>query len=284
MRLPDYSDFDLERCVSSGQVFRWSRLPSGAWLGAEGRFWFRLEGAELETNGEREDFERLFRLDMDAAQVRDDLLVRGPELTPYWNAMSGLRLLRPSDPVETLFSFLCTPNNHIPRIASMVRHLATYGPELATVEGQVLHRFPTVARIAEITEAELRAKGFGYRAATIPVVAQDIVRRGEEGYVESLKAMPYEAAREALLGFRGIGRKLADCICLFALHHTEATPIDTHIWQAATRLYFPDWRGTALTDRKYEAAAAFLRQRFGSLAGWAQQVLFYENVLNWRTR
>ena len=29
----------------------------------------------------------------------------------------------------------------------------------------------------------------------------------------------------------GVGEKVADCICLFALHHMDAFPIDTHIRQ-----------------------------------------------------
>lgn len=319
--------FDLELCVSSGQVFRWSRQADGGWVGVDGERWYRVwerrpgpsrddefrpattlvratgmnrdRGRDalayvaephktydqttyaVETNGTREDFENLFRLDWDAAIVRAEILRRGPEVEPYLGTLEGLRLMRPSDPVETFFSFLCTPNNNIPRIVTMVVALASYGPPIANTE---LRRFPEVERIAEIPEAELRERKFGYRAATIPRAAQELVRRGGRDYLEDLKTAPYEAAHAALLSFHGVGPKLADCIALFALHHTCAVPVDTHLWHAATRLYFPDWERASITALKYQAVNAHLRGRFGDLTGWAHQHLFFDSVLNWRSR
>ncbi|AIE86863.1 DNA glycosylase [Fimbriimonas ginsengisoli] len=282
--------FDVGLSASSGQMFRWKQTANSEWVGANGKHWFRvrvLDGREayrVESSGPPTVFQSLFRLDWDAADVTETLTRLGPELEPYLQAMPGLRLTRSGDAVETFFSFLCSANNHISRITGMVNHLAAYGPRLEVVDVIDLHRFPRVATLAKVEEAELREKGFGYRAATITQIARELESRGGEAYLRSLGAMPYERAQIELLGFKGIGRKLADCIALFGLDHTEAVPIDTHIWQAATRLYFPHWQGTALTDRKYEEASAFIRNRFGRLAGWAQQALFYENVVNWRTR
>lgn len=239
---------------------------------------------EIESNGTREDFEWLFRLDCDANEIERELLLRGPELAPYLGALRGLRLLRPKSASELLFTFLCTPNNNIPRIAKMVQHLATFGPVLDEVDGRAVHRFPDVATVATIPPEELRARGFGYRANTIPTAARFILERGGEGYVNALRDVSYEEAHAALLAVPFIGRKLADCIALFGLHHTCAIPLDTHLWQVATRLYFPQWRETTFTDLKYRETSAFLRARFGEWGGWAQQYLFFDNVLNWRGR
>jgi len=166
----------------------------------------------------------------------------------------------------------------------MVRHLASLGEPMATVDGEVVTYFPEIDALAEVPEASLRANGFGYRGASIPLVAQELLRRGGRRYLMDLKAGTYEHAHQELVTIKSVGRKLADCICLFGLHHNESAPIDTHIWQATTRLYFPEWRESALTDKKYEAVGAFMRNRFGDLTGWAQQFLFYENVINWRKR
>jgi len=238
----------------------------------------------VETNGGQQDFERLFRLDWDAEAVRAEILRRGPEVEPYLGSLEGLRLMRPSDPVETFFAFLCTPNNNLPRIVTMVAGLAAYGPLLGTVDGAELRRFPEAEGIAAIPEAELRERKFGYRAATIPRAGEELVRRGGRAYLEHLKGVPYEEAHSALVSFHGIGPKLADCIALFALHHTCAVPIDTHLWHAATRLYFPEWERAAITDLKYKAVGAHVRGRFGDLTGWAHQHLFFDSVLNWRSR
>lgn len=235
----------------------------------------------VETNGTRKDFESLFRLDWDMEKIRAEILRRGPEVEPYMGTLEGLRLMQPSDPIEAFFSFLCSPNNNIPRIVTMVAALASYGP---TFPGTALHRFPESETLAQIPEAELRERKFGYRAATIPRAARELVARGGRAYLESLKHTTYEEAHAALVSFYGIGPKLADCIALFALHHTEAVPVDTHLWHAATRLYFPDWERASITDLKYKAVGGHVRGRFGELTGWAHQFLFFDSVLNWRSR
>ena len=235
----------------------------------------------VETNGTEADFARLFRLEWEGGAVRDEILRRGPEIAPYLGALGGLRLMRPSDPVETFFSFLCTPNNNLPRIMTMVAALAAYGEPFS--DGKAT-RFPEPATVAAIPEAALRERKFGYRAATIPHAAAELVRRGGRDYLESLKIASYEDAHADLVTFRGIGPKLADCIALFALHHTCAVPIDTHLWHAATRLYFPEWTDAAITDLKYKAVSRHVRERFGEYGGWAQQHLFFDSVLNWRSR
>lgn len=76
----------------------------------------------------------------------------------------GARVLR-QDPVECVFQFLCSSNNNIKRIEKMVWTLAGYGEPLGEVGGFVFHRFPTIERLADVSEQELRDAGFGYRSA-----------------------------------------------------------------------------------------------------------------------
>ena len=78
--------------------------------------------------------------------------------------LAGARLLRQS-PLECLFQFICSSNNHIQRISHMVDYLASRGPYLGTVKGMPFHAFPSLSMLAEVTETELRAAGFGYRFA-----------------------------------------------------------------------------------------------------------------------
>ncbi|HXH61451.1 MAG TPA: hypothetical protein VNI20_08840, partial [Fimbriimonadaceae bacterium] len=234
------------------------------------------------TNATQREFGELFRLDEDLGEITAEIASKAPELKPYICAIPGLRVMKPSDVVEETFCFLCTANNNLKRILQMVRALATEGEPMDEVEEVTVHRFPTIEVIAALDEHELRAKGFGYRARTIPSIARQIVERGGEEWLKKQKEAPYADAHRRLTGIAGIGPKLADCICLFALHHTEAVPVDTHLWQAATRHYFPQWKGKSLTDVRYRAVGDHFRDRFGALAGWAHQYLFYDNMMNWR--
>lgn len=165
----------------------------------------------------------------------------------------------------------------------MVRKLSAYGEPLGEWNERVFHRFPTVQRISEISEAELRSAGFGYRAATIPKVARQIFAKGE-GWLDSLASLPYDEARAELMSLPSIGPKLADCICLYAFQFMESAPMDTHLWQAVCRHYMPEWARKPLTDARYRTAADILRARFGEYTGYAHQYLYFENLLNWRTR
>lgn len=78
----------------------------------------------------------------------------------------GARVLR-QDPVECVFQFLCSSNNNIARIEKMVWALASYGERLGEVGGFVFHRFPTIERLARVSEQELRDAGFGYRSVLV---------------------------------------------------------------------------------------------------------------------
>ena len=293
-------EIDLAKCLTSGQVFRWRR-EANHWIGVDGENAYRLPcdptraegGSSLRTDWkEQASLDSFFRLDWDYIDV---LAILGPELVPFLGSARGLRLLRPSCPREALFSFLCTSNNHISRITQMVGKLAAYGPPLPAAmpraaEGEGVpkyrnplpdeehHRFPSLDRLAEITEQQLREQGFGYRARTIPLVAHELLARGGERYLSETKTKPYQTVYDELIPLPGVGPKLADCIALYAFDKTEAVPIDVHMWRAACPVFFPQWTGTALSENKRRALGDVLRTRFGALAAVAQQVLFYSSL------
>ena len=273
---------DMRLCVTSGQVFRWREVSPNQFVGVDGDYWYSISPTfEVESNGTLKEFSNLFRLDVTQEDIEREVVSRGPELAPYVHRLRGLRLMRPTGLVESMFCFLCTPNNHLTRITAMVRELGGYGEPLGGGAPEGLTRFPSIDRIASISEAELRAKGFGYRGGTIPSIARQVLAK-PTGWLESLKAAPYQVAVDELTTLKGVGPKLADCIALFALHKMEAAPVDTHLWQACVREYFPEFKGKSLTDARYHQIGNFLRERFGPLTGIAHQYLFYDNLLRHR--
>lgn len=262
---------DVATCLQSGQVFRFQEAD-GVWTGSDGANTYSIRlgnPLSVTSNATPEALSSFFRLDWDAESVEGQILRCEPEMEPVMGGLRGLRVLRPSCPHETFYSFLCTPNNNLTRITGMVRFLASMGEDGV---------FPGTEVIAALPEALLRERKFGYRARTIPNVAQHVLEKGGDVWIESLKSLSYEEAHRELLGIPGIGPKLADCICLFALDHSEAVPVDTHVYQVAVRRYFPEMAGKALTDLRYRMIGDFFRDRFGSLAGWAHQYLFLDNL------
>ncbi|PIK57841.1 putative mucin-19-like [Apostichopus japonicus] len=68
---------------------------------------------------------------------------------------------------------------------------------------------------------------------------------------------------------------VADCVCLFSLDKTGAIPVDTHVWQIASRDYMPELKTKkSLTDKIYKETGDYFRELFGEYAGWAHSVLF----------
>lgn len=269
---------NLSRIANSGQMFRWKEIEGG-WQANDGSSQYDIVQLgettfEVSSNQPQAAFGSLFRLEQDQNKLKEELVRRGPEIEPFLNSREGLRMMRPHCKTEVLFSFLCSSCNHISRIKSMVAHLASYGEE----------GFPSIERLADVTEQQLRSQGFGYRGATIPKVAQILNSNGGESYLDELAMGSYRDARQELLALPGVGKKLADCICLYAFDFGEAVPVDTHIWQVLTRLYFPDWVGTSLTDTKYDIVAGHLQDRFAELAGVAHQFFFVDNMERHRER
>jgi N-glycosylase/DNA lyase len=202
-----------------------------------------------------------------------------PVLVPIVRRWPGLRQTRPSDPIEVFASFLCTPNNHLPRITAMVATLGSLGIEV----GPGLRRFPSLCVLAELTEPWLRERGFGYRARTLPLAFQAAVERGGEAWFGSLRVATRDEARAALQELPGVGPKLADCIALYGLGHDDAVPVDTHLWQAA-KSCFPELDAPSLTPTAYAAVGDLLRARYGRRAGWAHLYLYYDHLRTWRAR
>lgn len=259
--LPEPLDLDLN--LNVGQVFRWKKTSSG-WTGWDDATRYEFVGEEVETTDEAA-LHRLFRLDFPLSALHRELVRHGPELEPMIERWPGLRLMRPSSSREMLFTFLCTANNHLPRITAMVERMAA----MAEVG------FPSLERLGDVTETEWRRMGFGYRGKTIPLVVSEIVARGGERWLSELRARPYVEVVEELESLPGVGPKLADCIALYAFDKTEAAPVDTHLWQAYVRVYGgPD----SLTDARKRATGEALRERFGDLAGFAQQFLFVDHL------
>ena len=273
--------------VQIGQVFRWQVHANQrmAW-GVDGEAGYlirvRNDQWDVQSNQPEARLRRLFRLDEDYAALTDQAQALDPGLAPLFARMPGLVLLRQSDVVETLFSFLCTSNNNIGRITAMVHWLESQGVLMWECEGHEFRRFPTLEVLASLPESAYREASFGYRGASIPVAASQILENGGAAWLESLKTCGYAQARCQLLTLSGVGPKLADCICLFGLRYDEAVPLDVHMWRAACEHLFPDLRGTSLTERRREAVQKSFFEKYGQLAGLVHQAMFVNQL--WRSR
>lgn len=268
------ADLDLARTVPSGQLFRWWNPSPDVWMIAEGDRYVRLRQLDSVIEGigtmSRAAAWAYLALDVNRAQLHADLSARREEPSL---SIPGLRVLRPRWPHEILFTFLCTANNHLPRIRQMVQAMTEYGDSIGEADGIALRSFPDLASLATVEEFVWRSKGFGYRGGTIAATARELMRRGGDSYIDELQRSPDRVVREALMSLPGIGPKLADCILLFGFQRGAAVPVDTHIWQHAEAM-FPEFAGKNLTPARYAAVGEWYREAWGEWSGWVHQHVF----------
>jgi N-glycosylase/DNA lyase len=213
------------------------------------------------------------------------------DMSKIIRSLPGLRIIR-QDPVECLFAFICSSNNNIQRITQMIAKLkATYGELLFhdPVSDEEFFAFPTVeALTTRAEESTLRDLGFGYRAPFIIKSSALLKELGGVEYLKALREIPPsgndDEYADKLMAFSGVGRKVADCIGLFALNKLHAIPVDTHVWQIACREFDPSLKDKkSLTPTVYQTVGDHFRARFSPLAGWAHSVLFTGDLTSFKT-
>ena len=261
-------DIDLTHMFECGQCFRW--IPagdgSGDYVGAAGKYAARAsltpgeDGSKtlsLEVTGGDEAFWRnYFDLDTDYTSIKERLVEGDPAISDAADYGGGIRILK-QDLFETIISFIISQNNNIPRIRKNIESICTaYGAPIGEAFGRMWYAFPEPEALAAADIDELNSMKLGYRS--------DYIKAAGRKFMDE----PEPETREDVLGYFGIGPKVANCIMLFGLRQTDAFPVDTWVKHIMNDMYgFDESDVREMTD--------FARERFGELAGYAQQYLFY---------
>ena len=221
-----------------------------------------------------------FSLDTDYTKIRNEIVSRTESNWLKKAAMSsdGIVILR-QDAWETLFSFIISQNNNIPRIRKIIRELSlAYGVNIALQNGYtkcpcgkingtpcdekcascgICYTFPKAHDVAENPEKMLPSRtGFRYKYL---LDAAEKVAAGKINLQEIKAAKSYDFTTEKLKEIKGVGDKVAACCALFGFGNLEAFPID--VWmKRAIDTYF---------DGKLDPTT------LGRYAGIAQQYIFH---------
>ena len=181
--------------------------------------------------------------------------------------MSGVRILN-QEFFETLISFIISQNKQIPHIKKIVADIsAKYGDYAGEVKGVPMYTFPDVRKLAKAEVEDLKELKTGFRA---PYIYDAVKCVGERKIsYDELIALDSEQGIEKMCQIKGVGNKVASCVSLFALGKRDSFPIDVWIKRIMEYLYFDG------NDTSKDVIAAFAKERFGELGGYAQQYLFY---------
>ena len=260
-------DFDLDQIARSGQCFRFRPLGERHYaLVAGGRYLeVSQQGQTVRFDCPEEEFEAVWRpyfdLDADYGRYKSAVAKRDKYLQSAIAAAGGLRILR-QELWETIVCFIISQQNNIARITKCVENLCLlFGETCYNKSKQVYNAFPSAERLAACTADELAPIRLGYRAKYILAAARQVA--SGEVDLDAVRRMDYAHAKAELMRLTGVGVKVAECICLFALHHIDAFPIDTHIRQ--------------MLDAHYPKG--FPLRRYRGFAGVMQQYAFYYELV-----
>ena len=227
---PD-TNFNLSQIANSGQCFRWEWVDTGYNHYYEvpiyeypSKVFTEANEILVDTEAPKVLVDNYFDIDTDYIQIIDEVPANDAFLKQAAEKFSGLRILR--QPLwETIVSFIISQNNNIPRIKKSIKAICD----------QNNGNFPLFLDMVE-GKVDLSKCNLGYRQEYI------------ENIVDSPWILPfgsdYQDAMKFYQKFKGVGPKVANCICLYSLHYLEACPIDTWIKKIIDKRYggqTPDW-------------------------------------------
>ena len=276
--IDDMKSFELKDIFECGQCFRWNKLEDDSYTGIvrENVINVKKQNGKIIFSGNcseniKELVDDYFDLKRDYEKIKEELSKIDVNMKESVNYGKGIRILN-QDLWETIISFIISANNNIPRIKGIIERLSEkYGKEIIWNEKKY-YTFPTPEQLKNVTVEEYRKLGLGFRDIRIYQTTQMILDNKV-----NLKELEENSntleVREKLLSLSGVGPKVADCILLFStLKRFEVFPIDVWVRRVMNDLYIKKQDETKVSKKEIEKIA---KEKFGKVAGLAQQYLFY---------
>lgn len=258
-------DFDLNKIADSGQCFRVKRFESGMFrFIMQNRVLYISKAAdgEYSVSCSSEEWSSVWTSYFDLDRCYQELRKAIPKTDPFLRKAAeegaGIRLLS-QDHWETLISFIISQRKSIPAIKSSVEAIcAMFGRAISTPY-EIVYTFPTAEELltAGVTKDDLLGCKVGYRANYI----LDAISQVAQGTLslDDLEMCTDDALISNLTGVYGVGKKVANCVCLFSYNRTASAPVDTWIQK--------------VIDKYYEGIDPLCT--YGECAGIMQQYIFY---------
>ena len=154
---------------------------------------------------------------------------------------------------------------------------ASAAPAITDPSSGYYYAFPSPEELNRASLDDLLALKLGYRAKYIKRICEDVCSGKLD--LDRLRKLNYADSMEVLLSCYGIGVKVANCICLFGLHHIGSFPVDTWIKKILLREYAPKSHCTGHVPET-RLCEALIEENFSKYPGFAgvlqQYIFFYE--------
>ena len=271
--LEGVADFDARHIFECGQCFRWTKEEDESYTGIIFGKVLNVKsdyekGTVVLDNTDLKDFQDIwfnyFDLGRDYGAIKETLS-EDPVLDVAIKYGKGIRILK-QEPWELLISYIMSANNSIPMIARSISLLSEMYGKQVHYKGKAYYTFPTPDELHGAGIEGISLCRAGFRCKYI-YQASRMVATGEIR-LEEIAALDIDNARRSLMKVPGVGPKVADCIMLFSMQKYKAYPVDVWV-KRVTEFFFLG------KDVKMKEIQRFAVEKFGDMAGFAQEYLFY---------
>jgi len=272
------NSFNLTHIFECGQCFRWNKEPDNSYTGVikDAVLNVKQEGNKIIFRGVskkniKDICTEYFDLNEDYENIKEKLSQIDENMKNSIKYGNGIRILK-QDLWEMIISFIISANNNIPRIKGIIERICKkYGKEIIWGKNR-FYTFPTPEELNKASIEDLRGLGLGFRDVRVFETTK-IIYSKKLDLDDLRKINDIESLREKLLSLPGVGPKVADCIMLFSLKKLEVFPIDVWVRRVMSELYFNVENSEVnIAPSKIQQLA---KEKYGNLAGIAQQYLFY---------
>ena len=273
--------FEPKHIFECGQCFRWNEQQDGSYTGVVGENVLNVKKEEnkvIVTGMCKDDIEKIctdyFDLNTNYEEIKERLSSIDNNLKISIKYGNGIRILN-QDNWEALISFIISANNNIPRIKGIIERISKkYGKKIIW-NNKEYYTFPTPKELSKASVKNLRELGLGFRDVrvyeTTRMINNNIIDINNIEKIEDINIL-----REELLKFPGVGPKVADCIMLFSMKKLNVFPIDVWVNRAMIELYGKEInKKSKVLEPNNKQILEYAENKFGDLAGLAQQYLFY---------
>lgn len=258
---------DMKKISESGQCFNMFKVEDGRYfiISGERACWGVQKGTSVMVECEDSDVEYWKKyFDVDNPIYEKLLKVADGDGNSFIRESlefgKGLRVVK-QDIFECLISFIVSQRKSIPAIKSTLSKLSEKYGELCNFDGVSYYSFPHPGRLVWGYGSDRFSEcGLGYRDGYVYQAARDVLDGTR--LLERLYDLGYTEAREYLMGFYGVGEKVADCVCLYSLGMLDAFPVD--VW--VRRLLVENFTTWSYKD---------MLKRYEGMLGLLQLYMFY---------
>ena len=227
------NDFNLHDTVTCGQIFRFKVLDDNSYtvILSDRVVNLKLEGNKLFIDSSNMDniesvVRNYFDLDYDYNLVNKKIISIDQDNEKIVSSCKGLKMIN-EPKLEVIISYILSANNGVPQIRNGLDNISKMFGEKVIFRDEEYYLFPSIDKLKNASIADFRNCKTGFRDKYIYGIVQDIVNgRFDYNLIDNMNSSD---ALKYLMGYKGIGEKVASCILLFGYHRFDVFPIDTWV-------------------------------------------------------